>query len=106
MIRLADGTEIQKGECGYAGGSMWCWIQDMTFQDAVLLFSDREKTAQIRDVHENYTMVYTGFTVLDAIRRTEFLPGQYTTDIRLTGDGKEDINVHQEVNDLDGSSNV
>ena len=59
---LADGTEIEDGRAGYAGGSLWChWIG--TMQEAAALFFNPEKTAVIRFRYGEMEDTWEGFTV-------------------------------------------
>ena len=58
---LADGTEIEGGRAGYAGGFLWCrW--NGTMQEAAALFFDPEKTAVIRFQYGGMEDSWEGFT--------------------------------------------
>ena len=59
---LNDGTELENGEAGYSGNTLWCYVPGISIQQAAALFFDREKTAKIvfqygemQDVYEGYT---------------------------------------------------
>ena len=89
---LKDGTEYIDGECGYADRRLWCWLKNTTFAKAFADFSNPEKTKEIIVIRPYKTITYYGFEELDIIRRTEFEPGKYTIDVRLTGE-----NIYSEV---------
>ena len=94
QLILKDGTTYNDSDCGYADRRIWCWIKNATFAQVFADFSDPEKTAEIRRVSGYSTTVYSGFTDMDVIRKTEYEPGKYTIDVRLGG---EDIHVEEEV---------
>ena len=59
---LADDTVLENSEAGYAEGVLWCFLKNVTFQQAATLFLDAEKTDTIRfeygektDTYEHYT---------------------------------------------------
>ena len=59
---LNDGTEIDEGRAGYAGGFLWLWFTGYTLAESAGLFFDSGKTARIvfrygemEDVYEGYT---------------------------------------------------
>lgn len=59
---LADGTEIENGEAGYADGFLWCWLTGMTLQEAALIFFSPEKTELIIFEYGEMSNQYEGFT--------------------------------------------
>ena len=61
-IRLADGTVIEGGTCGYSEGFLWCYFSGYTLQDAAGMFFDPEKTQTIRAEYGEMADVYEGFT--------------------------------------------
>lgn len=70
-ITLADGTEYQEGECGYADGVLWCYLPTaVNFTEAFLNFNDPEKTATITFTYGEMTDTHEGFTDLQAIMKT------------------------------------
>ena len=44
---LADGTVLDKSECGYADGRLWCFLKNISIDEAFQIFSDPEKTRTI-----------------------------------------------------------
>ena len=60
---LADGTTIEGGESGYAGGSLWCYLPGWTMDKAAKVFCDERKTVLIRFEYGEMEDVYSGYTV-------------------------------------------
>lgn len=99
---LKDGTTYEDSECGYADRRLWCWLNNTTFVKAFADFSDPSKTSEIHWFHGSNETIYTGFTDIDVIRRTEYEPNKYSIDVRLYGENisyeersipaKEDVN--------------
>ena len=83
---LKDGTTFEEAECGYADRKLWCWMKNATFADVFAAFSDPEKTKEITEVDRTKMIVYYGFDELDVIRRSEYEPGKWSIDVRLTGE--------------------
>ena len=83
---LKDGTVFEEGECGYADRYLWCWIKNATFAEVFAGFSDPAKTIEIQAYERTKIVIYYGFDQLDVIRRTEVKPGEWTIDVRLTGE--------------------
>ena len=59
---LADGTKIENGEAGYAGGFLWCYLTGWTMSHAAQVFTNPAKTAEIRFEYGEMEDVYRGFT--------------------------------------------
>lgn len=59
---LMDGTEIDGGEAGYAGGLLWLYFSGMTLAEAAGIFFDPEKTGVIRFQYGEMEDTYEGFT--------------------------------------------
>lgn len=77
VVRLimADGTILDKSQCGYAEKRLWCYLTDVTLAEAYAMFSDPAKTNEI--VFEFGTekrfirITYTGFTDITTISKKE-----------------------------------
>ena len=80
---LADGTVLDECECGYADRQLWCYLRNLTFNQAFQLFSDSEKTCEIIFEYGLETALtretYSDFTYIVSINRREL-----TIDICLT----------------------
>lgn len=61
-IILMDGTTLEDGRCGFADGFLWCWVKDVTFQQAAEIFLDPAKTGKIIYEYGEMTDEYEGFT--------------------------------------------
>lgn len=96
---LKDGMEFEEAECGYADKKLWCWIRNATFAEVFAAFSDPEKTKEITAVERTREIVYYGFDELDVIRRTEYEPGKWTIDVRMSGE-----NIRMEEVTADGEN--
>lgn len=69
-IELADGTEYQNGECGYADGTLVCWLpSDTEMVSAFSAFSNPEKTSHIAFHYGDMQTEYDDFTDLRGIHR-------------------------------------
>lgn len=84
VVVLADGTRLEESQCGYADHHLWCYVKGLSFPEVFAVFSNPEKTSEIRFRYGTQEEIYTGFTQLDIIKRSEF-----TIDVRLTGGRKE-----------------
>ena len=65
---LADGTEIENGEAGYAEGFLWMYFTGYTMAQAAAMFTDPEKTGVIRFQYGQMEDTYEGFTDCRTIR--------------------------------------
>lgn len=61
-ITLNDGTVFDGCTCGMASGVLWCYLQGVTFTNALAAFTDPQKTSRIvfaygemEDTHDGYT---------------------------------------------------
>ena len=95
ILKLKDGTVYDDSDCGYSDRYIWCWLKNATFSQAFADFSDPAKTSEIHVIHGNHETIYTGFTDLDLVRKSEYEPGKYTVNVRLTGE-----NIHIEEQDI------
>lgn len=86
VLKLKDGTIYTDGDCGYADGRLWCWLKQTNFAQAFADFSNPAKTGEIHLFHGTHETIYSGFTELDVIKRSEYEPGHYSIDIRLAGE--------------------
>jgi len=59
---LADGTVLENSEAGYASKVLWCFLKDVTMQQAATLFLDAEKTDHIRFEYGEMADEYDGYT--------------------------------------------
>lgn len=101
VVVLADGTRLEESQCGYANHHLWCYVKGLSFQEVFAVFSDPEKTIDIRFRYGTQEEVYIGFTEVDIIKRSEF-----TIDVRLIGGTKlteEDTAQESDENVRDGS---
>ena len=57
-----DGTTIENGSCGYAGGKVWCWVKGFTMQDAAAIFFDPQKTGKIVFEYGQMSDTFEGYT--------------------------------------------
>lgn len=70
-IILADGTEYDKGECGYADGVLWCYLPTgIGLAKAFLDFSSHGKTETIVFTYGEMSDTYNGFTDLQGLMKT------------------------------------
>lgn len=75
---LKDGTVMEEGECGYSRNHLWCWVKGITMAEAFAIFSNPDKTSEIRFQYGSTEDTYTGFTELTAVQK-----GEFTTDVCL-----------------------
>lgn len=68
-IILKDKTVYENGECGYAEGSLWCYVPGVTAADVLPKFLKPSATKRIvfeygemSDVYEDYTVLSTVLT--------------------------------------------
>ena len=59
---LADGTTIDGGEAGYAGGMLWCYLPGWTMDKAAKVFCDARRTTLIRFQYGEMEDTFSGFT--------------------------------------------
>lgn len=78
---LNDGTVFEDGECGYAEHTLWCYVKNCTMAEAFAVFSDPNKTQEIKFIYGTKEVTYVGFTEMNLIKVSEF-----TIDIRLVGE--------------------
>ena len=82
---LKDNTVLEGSECGYANNHLWCWVKGISMAEAFAIFSDPNKTSEIRFQYGSTEDTYTGFTKLTLVQESEF-----TTDVRLVRDHMEE----------------
>ena len=67
---LADGTELDRCECGYSQGTLVCWLpSDMDLRIAFDAFSDPAKTSHIVFHYGSMQTEYDGYTELCSLHR-------------------------------------
>ena len=59
---LMDGTTIENGEAGYAGGFLWLYFTGYTIAEAAGIFTDPEKTGRIVFQYGQMEDTYDGYT--------------------------------------------
>lgn len=59
---LADGTIINDGTAGYAGGNLWLKLPGMTMPEAAAVVFDSTKTEVIRFDYGEMRDTYEGYT--------------------------------------------
>jgi len=59
---LKDGTTIEDGEAGYAGGFLWLYFTGNTVSEATAVFSDPKKTGTIKFQYGTMEDIYDGYT--------------------------------------------
>ena len=69
-VRLSDGTELEVNWCGASEGILWIDGIKMELVDAVVLFSDPNKTSRITApyeiLHEGYTkLIHISLSPID-----------------------------------------
>jgi hypothetical protein len=57
-----DGTTIENGSCGYAGGKVWCWVKGFTMPQAAAIFFDPQKTGKIVFEYGQMSDTFEGYT--------------------------------------------
>lgn len=82
-LKLADGTILESSDCGYSDRKLHCWVKNKTLAEVFALFTDPEKTKEIRYCSRGTTLVYRGFTEIDLIGVMEDC-----IDVRLVGGTK------------------
>lgn len=72
---MADGTVLDESECGYADRNLWCFLKNLTFNQAFQIFSDPAKTQSIRFEYgldsDPAVETYDGFIYIMSINRRE-----------------------------------
>ena len=80
-IVLNDGTILEGSQCGYSDQKLWCFLKDINFAQAFAMFyTNPAKTMKIEFLYGVNRDVYTGFTDLNIIKKSDA-----TVDVRLTG---------------------
>lgn len=89
---FSDGSIIEDCECGYYDKTLWCFLKNLTFNEAFQYFSDPSKFKTIvfeygyDGLYDRFT--YAGFLSIKSIEKREF-----TIDVCIEG---IDISINQE----------
>lgn len=68
-IILKDETVLEDGRCGFSEGLLWCWIKEMTMQQAAEIFFDPNKTGKITYEYGEMSDEYEGFTSIQSLTK-------------------------------------
>lgn len=61
-IILNDGSYFEDGRCGFSDGFLWCWVRNITLQQAAGFFFNPDKTGKIVYEYGEKQDEYEGFT--------------------------------------------
>lgn len=86
---LADGTVLENSRCGFADGTLWCWISGLTMADCFSIFSNPDNVRTITRLYQTVGYRYTGFINIDTIKRGTDGLGNDTIDVKLTPNGND-----------------
>lgn len=78
---LADGTRIENGEAGKVSGMIWCYLPGWTVIQAAQVFTNQNKTSEIRFQYGEMEDIFSGYTNCTNI---------------MTGDGRISVGMAKE----------
>lgn len=70
-VILADGTEWENADAGYADGVLWLYLHGRTMMEVLPAITDPEKMAEIIYEYGEESIIYEGFTDIRAILNRE-----------------------------------